>query len=420
MKKRHGMAGAQAPEESGACWNRPKNRVLYAGTLAVLCAGCLRPAEERVERDLAVGRSQSADLQVEVTDGLAAVRGMAAARVHLWQSAPTIDVHLRVPTSTVAGEAGAPSAPSAPNSASQSSPVAPLEELSEARLARPRQLELFVENCMPRGELVVRSGQAQVRMQPSALPTECRYELLVETELVSLRLAEPQADESGDFHFGVLSDIQEAIDRVVDVYRRINQETHLSFVLGAGDLTERGTEEELQRFQQELKALQIPYYTTLGNHELGPSPPPYHDYFGRGNFSFEYRQVRFTLLDSASATLDPQVYRWLDGWLEQGAEPLHIVAMHIPPLDPIGVRNGAFASRNEASKLLQRLAGGGVDLTLYGHIHSHYRFSNGDIPAHISGGGGAIPERFDSLGRHFLDVTVAGGEVAGVRVVRVD
>ena len=65
--------------------------------------------------------------------------------------------------------------------------------------------------------------------------------------------------------------------------------------------------------------------------------------------------------------------------------------MHIPPVDPIGVRNGSFANRNEAAKLLTRLARGGVDLTLYGHIHSYYAFENAGIPAHISGGGGAIP-----------------------------
>jgi hypothetical protein len=76
--------------------------------------------------------------------------------------------------------------------------------------------------------------------------------------------------------------------------------------------------------------------------------------------------------------------------------------MHIPPLDPIGVRNGAFASRIEAAKLLGRLAEGHVDLTLYGHIHSYYEFDNAGIPAFISGGGGAIPERFDGIGRHFM------------------
>ena len=108
----------------------------------------------------------------------------------------------------------------------------------------------------------------------------------------------------------------------------------------------------------------------------------------------------FTLLDDGSASLDPLVYDWLDDWLAGARHDVHVIAMHIPPLDPIGVRNGAFASRSEAAKLLGRLAEGHVDLTLYGDIHSYYEFDNAGIPAFISGGGGAIPERFDGIGRH--------------------
>jgi len=62
-----------------------------------------------------------------------------------------------------------------------------------------------------------------------------------------------------------------------------------------------------------------------------------------------------------------------------------------------------------------------VDLTLYGHIHSYYKFENGGVPAYIFGGGGAIPERFDQIGRHFLVVEVDPARgVRGVRTVRVD
>ena len=134
-----------------------------------------------------------------------------------------------------------------------------------------------------------------------------------------------------------------------------------------------------------------------------------------------HRGVYFTLLDSASATLDPLVYTWLDAWLARARDGVSVVAMHIPPLDPIGVRNGAFASRGEAAALLGTLAEAGVDLTLYGHIHSYYSFDNAGIPAYISGGGGAIPERFDDIGRHFMvfDIDPRAG-VTSARLVRVD
>jgi 3',5'-cyclic AMP phosphodiesterase CpdA len=205
------------------------------------------------------------------------------------------------------------------------------------------------------------------------------------------------------------------------VFERINQQKSLRFLLGAGDLTERGTREELERYQRELLRLEVPYFTTLGNHELGTTPDLYHDYFGRGNFQFRFHGVYFTLLDSASASLDPLAYDWLDDWLARAQRSVHVVAMHIPPIDPIGVRNGSWASRSEAAKLLGRLAEGRVDLTLYGHVHSYYEFDNAGIPAFISGGGGAIPERFDRIGRHFMVFEVDARQgVLRQDVVKVD
>jgi 3',5'-cyclic AMP phosphodiesterase CpdA len=76
----------------------------------------------------------------------------------------------------------------------------------------------------------------------------------------------------------------------------------LRFCLISGDLTEQGTPEQLARFERELKALPIPYFATLGNHELGYSDSEFRKRFGRGSFSFAFRGARFTLLDSASAT----------------------------------------------------------------------------------------------------------------------
>jgi predicted phosphodiesterase len=334
-----------------------------------------------------VGHAQSEALAVDVVGGLATVRVLDAAHIELWANAPRIELSLSF------------------------------------RAAPPESSRLEVDNCMPGAVLdsggvpVSGSGRAGKRcffqvgpFGPSAL-----------IEPIRLALAPPETASARPFRFGVMSDIQEAIDRVGEIYRVVNQEPGVEFMLSAGDLTEHGTSAELDRFQTELEALEVPYYTTLGNHELRESPCLFQDYFGRGSSSFEYGGARLTLLDSASATIDPIVMGWLDDWLELGADRLHVVAMHVPPRDPIGLREVSFASRNEASRLLARLARGAVDLTLYGHIHSYYRFENAGIPAYISGGGGSHPEQFDGIGRHFL--VVDADPIAGttsVRVVRVD
>jgi Icc protein len=131
--------------------------------------------------------------------------------------------------------------------------------------------------------------------------------------------------------------------------------------------------------------------------------------------------MRVTMLDSASATISPLTMDALDGWLSAGGGGFHLVGMHIPPFDPVGLRGGGFASHLEASALVGRLAAGDVNVTVYGHVHSFYAYSNAGIPAYITGGGGAIPERFDGIGRHFLTVDVDPATQAfQVAVVRVD
>lgn len=350
---------------------------------ALVLLSCLRPSEERVELDRQVGQAEAAGISVSVDSGLAAVRSLTEASLTLWGSAPAFDVAITSPA--------------------------------------PRELDLEVQNCLTDAELKATSEDASLTPLPSEVVTRKRWRLALPAGITRVSLAAPDQDSREPFRFALLSDVQEAIDRVSDIYDRVNEIPNLRFLLGAGDLTERGTREELERFQRELLRLKIPYFTTLGNHELGTSPDLYHEYFGRGNFQFRFHGVAFTLLDDASASLDPTAYEWLDGWLESAKRDVHVVAMHIPPIDPIGVRNGSWASRSEAAKLLARLAEGRVDLTLYGHVHSYYAFDNAGIPAFISGGGGAIPERFDRIGRHVMVFSASPKDgITSQNVVKVD
>lgn len=353
--------------------NRMLRRV-FAGltcsfAAALVAPACMQPGDERAQADLEVGKADVGDARFRVVGGLAAVRRAAPGELVLWASAPAIDIDVET------GSGG--------------------------------EWSLVGQNLVADAELTSIDPGVSITRAEQPLPTRQRWRVMLPSgQSVRLRLAPPDADDRTPWRFALMSDVQRAIDRVQDIFGRMNEQPGLRFMLGAGDLTSQGTVEQLERYQKELESLHIPYYTTLGNHELGTTPPPWHDYFGRASFHFAYRGVRFSMIDSGSATIDPLVYDWLDDWLAAGRDGVHVVAMHIPPVDPIGVRNGSFASRNEAAKLLTRLSDGGVDLTLYGHIHSYYQFDNAGIPAYISGGGGAIPERFDKIGRHYLVVTV--------------
>jgi hypothetical protein len=357
-------------------------------SLSLWLSGCLDVAEERARRDLEVGRTELAGASVEVEDGLAAVRALSSSALELWANAPALRFRL-----ALADDAAT-------------------------------SFRLVVQNALPEAELTVTAnGGAAVSFSEleAQVPTERMFSIeRGSSRNLVLELSPSDLSSDEPFEFIALADVQEAIDRVNDVFVEMNEQSGARFAMFSGDVTSRGGRAELERFQREMRALRMPLYTTLGNHELGDSEVPYHDYFGRGSQSFRFHGVRFTFLDSASATLDPLVYGWLRRWLDASRNENHLVFMHVPPLDPSGIRNGAFSSRAEAAKLLSLLGRGGVDTTFYGHIHSYYPFENAGIPAYISGGGGAIPERFDGIGRHFLRVAVdpqrAGTDVHVVRV----
>jgi Icc protein len=350
-------------------------------------AGCLQVADGRARRDQSIGQASAAGITVAVDEGLAHVRELGPGGLRLWAQAPALSL-------AITRDAAAAAAP----------------------------LAITLDNILADAQLLDEAGQP-LAADPGddPFPTRRRFLLPAGPASQRLTLRPADADRRERFRIGVFADVQERIGDVGDIYARMNQDPSIRFVLMNGDLTNRGTFKQLDRFQREMRALNVPIYATLGNHELGTRSDYFHDFFGRGNFSFDFRGARFTLLDSASATLSPLTYDMLDGWLRAGQDRFHFVGMHIPPLDPVGLRGGGFASSLEATTLLARLAAMGVNLTIYGHVHSYYAFSNAGIAAHITGGGGAIPERLDGIGRHFLTVDIdPDTQLFQVGIVRVD
>lgn len=356
--------------------------------LLVLVSCSIRPGTDRAALDLEVGLGTSGDTSVVVNDGLAAVRELTSGRLELWAQAPSIAFEL------------------------------------DASQAPARTWELVVRNMMPDAQATatVDGAPLPISLIERPIATRARWTFEVPAGArVRIRVASPDADVAEPFTFGVLADVQSALPEVGDIYVRMNGESNVRFILGTGDLTNEGEIEELQEFQTRLEALRVPLYSTIGNHELFDDAFAWRDLFGRANVHFAFKQVRFSLVDSGDGTIDPTVAGWLDGWLEASRESVHVFATHIPLFDPVGTRDGGFASRTEAAALLDRLAKAGVDLTLYGHVHSYYAFENAGIPAYISGGGGALPETFDGIGRHFLEVSVdPATSVRDVSLVRVD
>lgn len=363
--------------------------ILLLALGALQAAGCLRPASERAERDLEVGQGTAGGVTFEVEGGLAAIRRLEPGRIELWAQAPLLEVRAR------------------------SAPGATATWL------------LVVENACPDSVLVARSGvSTSTRLvEPPGSPATRRSFALSLARAAEARFSvgPPDASAPGSLRFAIINDLHVRTDDASDLRDAItllDTDGALRFVLSAGDITQAGEEAELARVQEELRALRVPFYATVGNHEVSPfGESAWPERFGRHSSHFWFAGVCFSLVDSSTATIDPTVYGWLDEWLAGARGRPHVFVTHMPVIDPVGTRNASFRSRKEAGKLLARLAGGRVDLVLHGHVHSFYAFFEGGIPAYISAAGGPMTEKLDDIGRTLLLVDIGPGGVKEVERV---
>jgi Icc protein len=367
----------------------------------VMLAACTRPSAERALADLEVGSATLGGTNVTITDGMAAIRRLTDNNLELWASAPVIEV-------TIFTDVAA-----AWTILVSNTPVdAVLTAGDMIVTARPLRGAAIVTARPLRGAAIVR--------EPGTRPTVARFTVPLVAGANRLLVAPPDHDVPGAFRVAAMADIQTAMGSVHEVFEAISAVPDLRFVVAMGDITDRAEIAEYELFEQKLLSLDIPFYSTIGNHELWADPERWFTRYGRMNFQFTFKGAAFTFVDSGDAGIDPVVEDWLDGWIaDAGAKP-HVFLTHMPPIDPVAYRYGGFRSMRDGHRLLARLAQGGVDLTLYGHIHTHIEFENAGIPARISGGGGADPMRLDGIDRHFLVLDVDDRAIQDVRVQRVD
>lgn len=334
----------------------PRASLLSAWVLA----GCLAPADERAERDLdEVGRARAGDVELYIDPG--AVLGVDGDVVRLRASSPT-------PTITLTGSGEL--------------------ELIVDNLTRDAVISgdtvLSVETIGPLSRRIRAAGGGTVRIAPA------------DTAIVA------------PFRVAFVSDFQVNGGAGEAIVALVNADPTIEMLLCAGDIVDKGSDEGHWRTMEAVFAeLAVPLYATNGNHELnGDDGAQFHARLGRMNYVFDHRGARFALVDSGSATLAERVYDYLDAELGRPGAALSMFMTHIPLLDSSGIRNGGFASRLEAERILAMLARRGVDLTVYGHVHSFEAFSNAGIPAYISGGGGGTDNAFDGIGDHVLVLDV--------------
>ena len=192
------------------------------------------------------------------------------------------------------------------------------------------------------------SGELTVPAAPDVNPDSFRFALF----------GDPQIGEDLASRLGWFK--QEVADRQIDFFGVL------------GDLTNDALPAERDAVQAGLAAPGVPYYCTLGNHELYQADGWgwFKENLGPSCYALTIAdKVRLLFLDTADGALGPAQFDWLERELAAGDGMATIVATHYPIYDGVQPIMWRLAGPAERYKLLSLLERYQVHSYVSGHIH---------------------------------------------------
>jgi len=220
-----------------------------------------------------------------------------------------------------------------------------------------------------------------------------------------------------NFSFVVFGDNKNSITTFDNLISDVNKENVL-FAIDVGDLVYDGEKEKFSFFINQIRRLDKPLLTVVGNHELYDNGRGnYYDIFGRFYYSFTVGNSYFIILDDANEkNLDPWQMNWLKNELQESQNYKYcFVFMHVPLYDPRtgeqpghSMKNITFA--NELNRFFDEY---NVTMIFCSHIHGYYRGMWNNTSYTITGGAGAELEGIDPNHDfyHYIVVNVSGDAV---------
>jgi predicted phosphodiesterase len=183
----------------------------------------------------------------------------------------------------------------------------------------------------------------------------------------------PVAVNPDSFRFAVFGDPQVEHDYVSSLgrFRQEVIDQGIDFFCVLGDLTNDATPDEVDSIKVQLDRVGIPYYATIGNHDLFQADgwERFKENYGPSCFPVVIAdRIKLIFLDTAEGTLGPTQFGWFESELQDSAY-IRIVLTHFPVFDgekPIMWRLASDAERVKIQSLLERY---GAYAWCAGHIH---------------------------------------------------
>jgi predicted phosphodiesterase len=222
----------------------------------------------------------------------------------------------------------------------------------------------------------------------------------------------------GGFTFVVMGDNRGNYEVLRQLIERANRHRP-AFIMNTGDLVAEGKLSEYLRFLSVVKRSHSPYFTIVGNHDVGGNGRiVYRQIFGEENYTFDYGGCRFVALDNADGSFPDERLAWLD---QQLMTPLKkILFLHKPPA--IGNWLHPFQASpwtQNADRFMSLVSQRGVSRVFLGHIHAYEEKEIGGVRYVVTGGAGAPLEPGPTGFFHSVTVTVTPSDIRD-RVERLD
>ena len=232
----------------------------------------------------------------------------------------------------------------------------------------------------------------------------------------------------GKFTFIVLGDNRSG-DDIYSKLVAMMMERAPAFIVNTGDqVPDEDDLKEWAKFWEMSKPIKVPYFLTVGNHDVNDAKSEliYKEQVGLpGNelyYAFTAGNALFIVLDSYLTGEQKKItggqYTWLEGALAKSTQRYKFIFLHHPlyPDKDKGRHYGNSLDRypGERDKLQALFVKHKVSMVFTGHDHLYLRKTLDGIPHIIAGGGGApmYADEKDGGFYHFIVVTVEGDKVS--------
>lgn len=203
----------------------------------------------------------------------------------------------------------------------------------------------------------------------------------------------PTSNAPLKFRFAVIADSHKDTENLKRALEQARTQDS-KFVIGIGDFSDVGTEDELKATKQQFDIVGLPYYVTSGDHDLWESRdkknPPEQNFkhiFGNVYQAFSYQDVRLILMYNSDNYfgLDGLQLKWIEDEIERlktENPKLSFVFASTPLFHPssdhiMGKENDKL--KNQSDHLTSLFFKGGVDEVIFADTHFFSRYQEPKI-----------------------------------------